>query len=346
MKAINPSAAGEVKPSDDTLSWEGLISQLTDGEQAEPEAEESESEEEVEADEVSEEVADEVADEETAEEEAESEEDEESEEGEAEIDLLSLSPDQIKDLAKRGKSRLLERIGELTAKNKALESKVAETTQVSQAKVVPQEQNPFKDLTSIEAITKKYSEIEKTLEATDSILEEYEDYGADEVITVGNQEFTKKQVKLANRNAREALTKYLPSQQQHLARLEQQSALSVQWQAQAKKEVPEIQDGESEIGKRYTDMVNDPLVAELKQRLPELGVQIEYVLAHAARSIFGKKPSVVKGAGTKLKVKPPASPVGAGSERSGKNPKAKHQEAMKRFEVTGSVDDWIAAQLS
>jgi predicted butyrate kinase (DUF1464 family) len=90
--------------------------------------------------------------------------------------------------------------------------------------------------------------------------------------------------------------------------------------------------------------VNDPLVSELKEKLPHLGVQIEYLLAHAARSKFGTVKKVTQGAGLKLKVKPPASPVGAGASRQGQGQNSKYAEAMKRFEQSGSAEDWVAAQ--
>jgi hypothetical protein len=129
-----------------------------------------------------------------------------------------------------------------------------------------------------------------------------------------------------------------------LQKLESYKTANQQWQEAAKAEVPEINDEESEIGKAYSQLVNDPLVKQLKESQPELGVQIEYILAHAARSKFGTAKKVMQGAGQKLKVKPPASPVGAGASRQGQGQTSKYAEAMKRFEQSGSAEDWIAAQ--
>ena len=168
-----------------------------------------------------------------------------------------------------------------------------------------------------------------------------------DIITVGDKEFTKRQIRKANRNAKEALTKYIPAQQQQLIKVAQFGEMSKQYSEAAKKEVPEIQDEESEIGKNYKVLVEDPLVSRVKREIPEIGMQIEYILAHAARSIFGKKAKAIQaGAGNKLKVSPPASPVGSGSVKSGSNTKAKVKDAYSRFETTGSVDDWVASRIA
>ena len=52
----------------------------------------------------------------------------------------------------------------------------------------------------------------------------------------------------------------------------------------------------------------------------------------------------MQGAGQKLKVKPPASPVGASTSRQGQGQTSKYADAMKRFESSGSAEDWVAAQ--
>lgn len=347
MNATNPSDAGDDKTSGNSnLSFEEFVAQRTQLAMGEQETEPEESVEESEEPEVEETDAEEFA-EESAEEETEEYDDDESDEESSEpedIDLLSLSPEQIQELAKKGKSRLLKRIGELTAKAKNLE----EQLQRAQPEVseVPVEQNPFGSIKSIDDLAAKYKEVQKTLEATDELLDEHEDYGPDDIIIVGDREFTKREIRKANRNAKDALTKFLPAQHGHLAKLEQFTQLSEQYKAQALKEIPEIADEKSTIGKHYQNLVSDPLVEKVKQQIPEIGFQIEYILAHAARSIFGGKSKVPTGAGSKLKVEPPTSPVGAGAARSGKNLKSKGKDVYKRFESSGSVDDWVAARIA
>lgn len=347
MKVSNPSIAGDAKPSGENLSLQDIVSLRLGGEESEESTQEAESEEEAAEENTENELQEGATEsEESAEESEEEESQEEEEESSTDIDLLNLTPDQIKELAKKGKSRLLERIGELTAKNKALEEKARSFEEKQGTKEIPQDQNPFSGITSQEDLQAKYKEIEATLESTDLILEEHEDYGPDDYIVVGDKEFTKKQIRKANRNAREALTKFLPAQSQHLAKMAQIENLAQQYQVAAAKEVPEIQDEESEIGKSYKQVMSDPLIARVKKEIPELGMQVEYLVAHAMRSILGGKAKIVAGAGTKLKVKPPSSPVGAGAAKSGNSPKGKTKEAYSRFEQSGSVDDWIAARIA
>lgn len=338
-----PIAGGEI-PVSENLSFEELIASRNNGQP--DEEQESNPEETTQETEESEETTEESTEETETEETEESEEEEESESEESEIDLLSLSPEQIQELAKKGKSRLLHRIGELTAQKKALEEKLASQPQ-PKAKEVQQSELPefIRGLKTTDEIQAKYAEIERSLEVTEAVLEEHEDYGPDDLITVGDKEFTKRQLRQAARNARETLTKFLPAQAQHLAMQEQFKSLEAQYAETAKKEVPEILDEESEIGKNYKVLVGDPLVQKVKEQVPEIGFQIEYILAHAARSIFGKKAKVTAGAGEKLKVKPPASPVSSGVAGASKAKKDKAAEAYKRFQATGSMEDFKAYRI-
>jgi hypothetical protein len=339
----NPEATAEAIESVSNLSFEELVAQRVARQTSPEEEPEEESEESTEVDEEPASLEDEESPE--SEEETEEESQEESEE-ESEIDLLSLTTEQIQSLAKKGKSRLLQRIGELTAQKKALEEKIQSQPQ-SQAKVVPQDENPFREIASFEALKGKYDELERTLETTDEILEEHEDYGPDDIIVVGDKEFSKKQIRKANRNAREALTKYIPAQQQHLIKIAQYEEMSKQYSEAAKSEVPEIQDEESEIGKSYKALVSDPLIDRIKAQVPEIGFQIEYILAHASRSIYGNKKIKTQPAmGNKLKVNPSSTPYGAGAAKSSSPAKAKVGDAYNRFEKSGSPEEWIAARIA
>lgn len=354
MKATETSNANEANQSEtDNLTVEGLTSLLMQGSEPEaPELPESEAEE---AEEAAPENLEEVEDfepetEDSTEEAVESEEYEEDEvpetEANGEIDLTALTPEEIQDLAKRGKSRLLDRIGELTAKNKAFEAKFADMEASQPVKrEIPQDQNPFRELKSFDEIREKWTEVEQTLEQTDILLDDHEDYGPDDVITVGSQEFTKRQLRQANRNARDAVNKFLPAQAEQLKKRESYTQATEHWNQQAAKEVPEIQDEESDFGKEYQRLVSSPGVAKFKEAAPEFAVDVGYIMAHALRSIKGQiKPKVPKGAGKKLKVKPPASPVGAGAARQGAKPSSPIEDLKANFERTGSESDFVAYQ--
>jgi hypothetical protein len=336
----NPEAIAEATESvDDNLTFEELVAQRIARHSTEAESE-AEAEEEDTQDEEAE--VDESAEEES--EESESEEEAEETEEESDIDLLSLTTEQIQSLAKKGKSRLLQRIGELTAQKKALEEQIKSKPEI---KVVPQDENPFREITSFDGLKAKYQELERTLESTDDILEEHIDYRPEDIIVVGDKEFTKQQIRKANRNAREALTKYIPAQQAHIAQLAQMEQMKSQYIAAAEEEVPDIKDENSNVGKQFKALVSDPLIEKLRKQVPEIGYQIEYILAHAANSIHGKaKAKSAPAVGNKLKVKPSSNPFGAGAAKSSVNPKAKVADAFNRFEKSGSPEDWVAARIA
>ena len=352
----NPEATAEAIESVSNMSFEELVAQRTARQNPETESEEQTEEEEPESQE--EEIPDESEETETEEEEPESQEEEipdepeeteteeepEEEEEESEIDLLSLTTEQIQSLAKKGKSRLLQRIGELTAQKKALEEKIQSQPEI---KEVPQEQNPVREIQSFDDLKAKYKELEKTLDSTDELLEEYEDYRSEDIILVGDREFTKQQIRKANRNAREALTKYIPAQQAHLTQLANLEQLKGQYIAAAEEEVPDIKDDSTTVGKQFKDLMSDPLIEKLRKQVPEIGHQIEYLLAHASNSINGvtriKKQAAV---GSKLKISPSSSPFGAGAAKSSVSSKIKGADAYNRFEKSGSPEEWVAARIA
>lgn len=334
------------------ISFEELVAQrmeartATNEEPEEVQPEESE-EEETETEEV--EQAD-TEEEETTEETEEEEPEEEPEEPETGIEqLLSLSPEQIQELAKKGKSRLLSRIGELTAKVHQAEERLAQT-ETKPLPSIPAEQNPFRELKTVEEIRAKHAELEKVAEETDRILEDHEDYAADDVITLGDKEFTKKQIRQANRNARDAMLKFLPAQHAEIVRAEQRTQMEAAYNAQIPKEVPETQDEASPIGKQFKAMLADPLVEEIRQRVPDIAPQLGYILAHAAASIHrtqklktATKPAQVSTPRPKV----PGIPVGAGAARSGAKPARQEKaQAYQEFEKTGSPEAWIAARIA
>lgn len=346
---MNPEtkAIDGATPPSQNMSLEELIAQRTIAHSAEPEAP---------AEEVTEEPADpaedapEVPETEEATEDppAEAEAEEEEEDGETDIDLLSLTPQQIQELAKKGKSRLLHRIGELTAQKKALEEQLQSAKAETKPLIpeIPAEQNPFRELKTLEEVTAKHLELEKVAEETDRILEDHEDYGADDIISVGGQEFAKKDIRQANRNARTAMTRFLPAQAQTIQLAAAYEQMETQLNAAIPTEVPEIADEESEVSKLFKAMLEDPLVKQAKERVPGLAPQIGYLLAHAANSLAKKAKVQVKPAtGNIGKAKVPPTPSGAAA-RTSQPPRKQAQAAYQQFEQTGRYEDWVAARIA
>ena len=339
----NPEATAEAE-SASNMSFDDYINRRSqevsepEAEATEPEDESWEEEESLEPEAVSEEP-----------EESEEEVTEEEEEEEQEIDLLSLNPEQLQALAKKSRSRLLHRVGELTAQKKALEEKLSSQAESKPLPVIPQEENPFRDIESVEGLKAKFEELEKVAEETDNILEEHEDYGAEDIIVVGDREFTKKEIRKANRNAREAMAKYLPAQHAELARREQRVQMEAHYTGLIPQEVPELANEDSELSKQYKALLSDPLVEQVNKLVPDLGPQLPYILAHAVRSIHRSQKSkvAVKAAGTVSKAKVPGTPFGAGAAKSGpKTAKKSADQAYQRFQTSTSVEDWVAARVA
>lgn len=340
----NPEATAEAE-SASNMSFDDYINRRSQ-EVSEPEAEAAEPEDES-WEETEESLEPEAVSDEPEESDEEVTEDEEEEE--QEIDLLSLNPEQLQALAKKSRSRLLHRVGELTAQKKALEEKLSSQAESKPLPVIPQEENPFRDIESVEGLQAKFAELEKVAEETDNILEEHEDYGAEDIIVVGDREFTKKEIRKANRNAREAMAKYLPAQHAELARREQRVQMEAHYTGLIPQEVPELANEDSELSKQYKALLSDPLVEQVNKLVPDLGPQLPYILAHAVRSIHRSQKSkvAVKAAGTIAKAKVPGNPFGAGAAKSGpKTAKKSADQAYQRFQTSTSVEDWVAARVA
>ncbi len=341
---VTPDAGGQEPVGN--MSFEQFVARRTQALATEPE---EESQQEADPEEIPEDElpADEVENEseEIAEEEAEGEEETEDEEAQ-EFDIESLSPEQIQQIAKKGKSRLLQRIGELTAKNKSLEESL--NTNRADAKPLPKPiaDNPFASYQTIEALDAKREELERVAEWTDQLLEDHEDYGPEDLIQMDGKEFTKKEIRLANRNSRNALLKLIPAQHAEIVRVGQRKEQELAFDAAIPEQIPELADEASDMSKSWQAMLADPLTEQIRQRVPEIAPQLRYLLAHAARSMsLTYKPQPRSTApGVKPKPKVAGNPVPVAAARSGPPGKAKAGEAYQKFEQTGGVDDWIAAR--
>lgn len=351
MSNPNEAIADALNPASDNLSFEALIEQRTRQMTATEETTEQAETEETETEEVEEIAPEEIPETTEAEAEEGTEEQDEAEETEENgqpIDLLSLSPEQIQALAKIAKSRLLADVGTLRAENRILKAELNKPPADAKPLPEPIPDNPFKELKTLDEVAAKIKELEKVADETDRILEDHEDYAADDVITLGDKEFTKKEIRNANRNARNAMVKFLPAQAAQIQRSGQLKAMEEHFNAAIPTEIPELADAENPIAKLHQSMIADPLVAQVRERVPDLAPQLSYLLAHAARSINslkGKPKTPV--AAVKVQAKVPASPLGAAGARSGAQPVRKAvEQARARYEKSGSSADWQALRLA
>lgn len=316
--------------------------------QAEPQEEEvQEVSEEIE--EAAEEVAEETQ-EETPEETEETTE-EQSEDVLSQLDLDDMSEEELRELAEKLGSRAVARYGELTAKRKSAEERLARLEASLKEKENPLdapkkvENNPFSNIESIEGLQEKADEVNNIVEWAEDILFESDAYAADDVVTeVDGKEMTKAEVRKALLQARKAQKTFLPDQLRVLQAQAQSEQMSQAFEAQAKKELEWLQGEDNDIRKQYEAVVGDDRFKELKKVLkkeaPDIASQLEYWFAHGVNSIYGRKPVVEKKASLKLNPPKTGNPTAAQPEKqAGRTAKAL-KELEARFKQSGNPRDF------
>ena len=340
MKTQSDATAGADTPVTDNISFEELVAQRIG---LHTESENDSGNEDLEDDD------DMIDDDQEVEDQEEELPEEEPEEESEEIDLLDLTTEQIQELAKKGKSRLLHRVGELTAQKKALEEQLRSKLEAQpQVDAIPAEQNPFSSIETVADLQVQINEMTKVSKDTDHILDEHEDYGLDDIIVIGDREFTKREIKKANRNSKESLVKFIPAQHAELVKREQRVVLENHLTSLIPQEIPEFADEESPLVKQFQAMMADPLVAQVKLRVPDLAPQLAYLLAHAAKSMQ-RTAKVANRAKTAepSRSKVSGTPLGVGAAKS--TPKSARKVADQldqKFQKSHSESDWIAARVA
>ncbi len=268
--------------------------------------------------------------------------------------LADLSDEEISELAQKGKSGLLKRIAELTAKRKLAEEKLAQyeayvAKQQQDAKTahpeVKPENNPFNKIKSIEELSQKAAEMGEVVEWAEDVLFNAADIAATDVAVVQDgKEYTKAEVRHLLQNARKARDKFIPAQRQLLEANAQREAMKKAFSEQAVKEFDWLRSKEdNDLKRRFTAMLSDPRLKAVEEAAPDVAAQLPYLLAHAANSMYGRKTIPIEGKPS-VKVTPPSSPgsEAAISGRSEERGSKVLKESSKRFMETGSIDDFIS----
>jgi hypothetical protein len=318
------------------------LGQLTPSEEAIVEEAKEISEEEVEqVEEVAEQVTEQV-------EQTESEENVLSQ-----LDFDNLSEEELRELSEKLGSRAVARFGEMTAKRKAAEEKVAQLESMLQEKQDPLNKpreikdNPFSDLDTIEKLQEKADEVNSAIEWAEDLLFESDGYAAEDIITeVDGEDLTKSEVRKALLNARKAQKQYLPDQLNKVQQQAQGQQLKAAFGEQAKKELEWLNGEDNDTRKHYEATVGDPRYKKLKEVLdkeaPEIGAQIEYWFAHATNSIYGRK--LVQPTKSSPSLNPTKTGIGSAAQ-SEKSP-SKSSKALKdleaRYKQTGNPRDFAA----
>lgn len=276
----------------------------------------------------------------------------------SQVELSELSDEEIQELAQKGKSGLLKRIAELTAKRKLAEEKAAQleaymAQQQNNKPLEPKvENNPYASISSMEDLGKKAQEVTDVVEWAEDILDRAEHLGFEDIAaTVDGRELTKAQVKETLRNARKARDKFLPAQKKEIEAGIQRKGLRSAFEQQAVKELEWLATQEdNDIKRQFFAMLNDPRLKGMEEALPDVAPQLPYILAHAANSMYGRK-LIPMDNKPSPKLTPPGSPsaAAAAGDRTPSAGERNVKEVSKRLADSGSVSDFIAlraAQLS
>lgn len=312
--------------------------------QAQPQAEETQ-----EASEEVEEAAEEFTEE--TEEVAEETTEEPSEDVLSQLDLDDMSEEELRELADKLGSRAVARYGELTAKRKSAEERLARLEASLKEKENPLdapkkvENNPFGNIENIEGLQEKADEVNNIVEWAEDILFESDAYAADDVVTeVDGKEMTKAEVRKALLQARKAQKTFLPDQLRVLQTQAQSEQMAQAFEAQAKDELEWLQGEDNDIRKQYEAVVGDERFKKLKQVLkkeaPDIASQLDYWFAHGVNSLYGRKPVVEKASSPKLNPPKTGNPSAAQPEKqAGRTAKA-IKELQARFRETGNPKDF------
>jgi len=265
----------------------------------------------------------------------------------SQLDLDEMSEDDLRELSEKLGSRAVARFGELTAKRKAAEAKIAELeSKLSDDNPLksnkPIADNPYSNVDSIEGLQAKAEEVNNIIEWAEDALFNADGYGPEDVvIEVDGKEMTKKDVRSSLLQARKARDKFLPAQLNLLKSIEKGAQMKEAFDTQAQKELSWLKGEDNDTRKRYESMVNDPRFKKLIESSdPDMSAQLNYLVAHAANSLYGRKPVQTS---TTTKLNPPKT--GASSASTSEKTMNKSAKALKdlsqRFRQSGNKSDFI-----
>lgn len=232
------------------------------------------------------------------------------------FDLDSLSEEQLQKLVDKTRSKAISRYGELTAEKKAMQAQIAQMQAMLQSKQAPKlEVKPeipaeIAALSSMEELQGKYAEAKTAIKFFEERLEDCEHLSDNDVIAVvGDKEFTKLQAKKLKREAKDLVEGAIPAQVAELELRQKRAMERQQWQEQAKKEIPWLEDKASDARVQFESILKSPVIQKILKHVPEAEVDMEYMIAHSLNSIRGVKTYSLANAEPKqVKLTPPATP--------------------------------------
>ena len=270
----------------------------------------------------------------------------------SQIDLDNASEEELRELAEKLGSKAVARFGELTARRKTAEEKLArleaslqqQNPLESKKKV---ENNPFGDLDSIESLQAKAEEVEQIVNWAEDLLFEGADYAADDVITeIEGKEMTKAEVRKSLIQARKAQKTFLPDQLSKIQAKQHAADMEVAFKQRAKEELSWLEGEDNDVRKQYEATVNDARFQKMKEivakEAPDVAGQLDYWFAHAANSIYGRKPVVESKPSMKLTPPKGATTSNANAATSPSRTAKALKELQSQFKKSGNARDFAA----
>ncbi|MCW4052600.1 MAG: hypothetical protein NWE78_05265 [Candidatus Bathyarchaeota archaeon] len=266
----------------------------------------------------------------------------------SQLDLDEMSEDDLRELSEKLGSRAVARFGELTAKRKAAEAKIKELESklnsddpLSTDK--PVANNPYSSVNTLDELQGKAEEVNQVIEWAEDVLFNADGYGPEDVVTeVEGKELTKKDIRSSLLQARKSRDKFLPAQLKVLQAKENGKQLKEAFDAKASEELKWLKGEDNDTRKNYEAMVSDPRFKKLTETAdPEIGAQLNYIMAHAANSIYGRK--IVQESPKSASLTPPKTAASAASTSEktvGKSTKAL-RDLGQRFRQSGNKGDFI-----
>jgi len=266
----------------------------------------------------------------------------------SQFDLDDMSDDELKELSEKLGSRAVARYGELTAKRKAAEEKLKELqSQLSERDPLATnddvDNNPYSNLESLDDLQSKAKEVNQVIEWAEDTLFNADGAGPDDYIAeVEGKELTKAEVRASLLNARKARDRFLPAQLRTLQTVEQANQLEQAFEQKAREELTWMEGEDNDLRKQYEAIIGDERFQKLRESAgPDVRPQLNYLMAHAANSIYGRQP--VKGGVASPTLNP--TKTGATGASTSEKTVNKSTKALKdlssRFKQSGTKSDFI-----
>lgn len=268
-----------------------------------------------------------------------------------EVDLEAMTEAELKELGEKLGSRAVSRFGELTAKRKAAEEQLA----ALKAELAKRQEgdplsdgrhkdNPYKSIKTVEELQAKTREVDEVIEWADEVLWNSDHLGADDVVAnVEGKELTKASVRKALRDAQKARREHLPAQFRELQAANDRKALKASLDGAARKELEWMGGEDNDVRKQYEALNKSPVLRKAIEAVPELEPYVDYLVAHAANSIYGRK-SIEISPKVAPAITPPSTPKSSipQPEKQESRETKKEADYQKRFKETSDVGDFIA----